>query len=66
MIRVRIDDILNERGLTRYWLTKQMDGPSYQNVCKILDNKTSGIKFNTLELLMKTLNCSMDDLFEII
>ena len=66
MIKIHIDDILEKKGRTRYWLQKRMDGISYQNLCNIANNKTKSIQFRTLEDLAKTLDCSFDELLEII
>lgn len=65
MVRLRILDILEEQGHTKYWLYKQMD-LSYQNFNKIVTNQTSSIRFENLEKLCKILGCSIGDLFEMI
>ncbi len=58
----RIDDILKERGKTRYWLYMQL-GLSYQNFKKILENETSAIKFENLKAICDILECTPNDLF---
>jgi putative transcriptional regulator len=58
----RIDEILKEKGKTRYWLYMQL-GLSYQNFKKILENKTSSIKFENLKALCEILDCTPNDLF---
>lgn len=65
MVRLRILDILEEQGHTKYWLYKQMD-LSYQNFNKIVTNQTSSIRFENLEKLCKILGCSIGNLFEMI
>lgn len=65
MVRLRILEILEEQGHTKYWLYKQMD-LSYQNFNKIVTNQTSSIRFENLEKLCKILGCSIGDLFEMI
>lgn len=64
MIRLRILDILTEQGHSKYWLYKQMK-MSYQNFNKLVNNETSSIRFDNLEKLSQSLNCSIADLFEI-
>lgn len=64
MIHLRILDILAEQKRTKYWLYKQMN-MSYQNFNKLVNNETSSIRFDNLEKLSKSLNCSISDLFEI-
>ena len=58
----RIDEILKERGKTRYWLYMQL-GLSYQNFKKLIENKTSAIKFENLKALCDILECAPNDLF---
>lgn len=65
MIRLRILDILEEQNHTKYWLYKQMD-LSYQNFNRIVNNETISIRFDNLEKFTTILQCSFDDLFEII
>lgn len=64
MIRLRILDILEQENHTKYWLYKKMN-MSYQNFNKLVNNETSSIRFDNLEKLSRTLNCSISDLFEI-
>ena len=63
MVRLRILDILQEQGHTKYWLYKQMD-LSYQNFNRMVTNETSSIKFENLDRLTKILQCPIGDLFE--
>lgn len=65
MLRLRILEILQEQNHTKYWLYKQMD-LSYQNFNRIVNNETSSIKFENLEILSKLLNVSVGELFEVI
>lgn len=62
IMHFRIDDILKERGKTRYWLYMQL-GLSYQNFKKIVENKTSAIKFENLKAICDILECTPNDLF---
>ena len=63
MVRLRILEILQEQGHTKYWLYKQMD-LSYQNFNRMVTNETSSIKFENLDRLTKILQCPIGDLFE--
>ena len=58
----RIDEILKEKGKTRYWLYIQL-GLSYQNFKKIVENETSAIKFENLKAICDILKCTPNDLF---
>ncbi len=62
-VHFRIDEILKEKGKTRYWLYIQL-GLSYQNFKKILENQTSAIKFENLKAICDILECTPNDLFE--
>lgn len=65
MIKLRILDILEQQGHSKYWLYKQMD-MSYQNFNRIVNNETSSIRFDNLERLSTILQCPIGDLFETI
>lgn len=62
MLHLRINEILEQQGKTPYWLGKQT-GISQNNIGKICNGETSTIRFDTLEKICKTLNCSINDLF---
>ena len=50
VLHFRIDEILKEKGKTRYWLYIQL-GLSYQNFNRIVNNETTGIKFDNLKAI---------------
>ena len=62
MVRLRILDILEEQGHTKYWLFKQMD-LSYQNFNRMVKNETRSIRFENLDILRDILGCPIGDLF---
>jgi DNA-binding Xre family transcriptional regulator len=64
MVRLRILDILEEQEHTKYWLYKRMDMLSYRNFQNIVENKTSSIRFETIEKLSRILEVPIGDLFE--
>ena len=61
-MKLRILEILKEKNKTKYWLYIQL-GLSYQNFNKLVNNQTSGIKFENLQALCDILDCTPDDLF---
>lgn len=61
-MKLRILEILKEKGKTKYWLYNQL-GLSYQNFDNIITNKTQGIKFSNLKALCDILECTPNDLF---
>ena len=62
-MKLRVLEILKERGKTKYWLYMQL-GLSYQNFNRLVSNQTSAIKFENLEALCQILNCTPNELFE--
>ena len=62
-VHFRIDEILKEKGKTRYWLYIQL-GLSYQNFKRIVENQTGAIKFENLKAICDILECTPNDLFE--
>ena len=61
-MKLRVLDILEEKGKTKYWLYIQL-GLSYQNFNNLVNNKTTSIKFENLKALCDILNCTPNDLF---
>lgn len=64
MVQITIDELLSQKKKTKYWFIKEMNG-SYQSLSNLMNNESSGIKFETLEKACKILNCSPGDLFKI-
>lgn len=65
MIRLRVLKLLDEQNHTKYWLHNQMD-LSYKNLSSLINNETISIRFDNIERLCKVLNCTPNDLFEIV
>lgn len=64
MIRLKVLELLQENGKTKYWLYKQL-GMSYQNFNKMVNNQTKSIRYDNIETICLLLNCTPNDLFEI-
>ncbi len=64
MVQLRILEILEEQGHTKYWLYKRMDMLSYRNFSNIINNETSSIRFETLDKLSRILEVPVGDLFK--
>lgn len=62
MLRVNIQVLLDQKGKTRYWLSKQM-GMSHQNLTRLVNGETSAIRLENIEILCQVLNCTPNDLF---
>ncbi len=63
MLQLRIDEILEEQGKTKYWLNKKMDNMCYRNFNNLISNNTVSIRFDTLDRLSKALGVSVGELF---
>lgn len=63
MLKLRVNDILKERKITKYWLAERVN-MSYGNFTKMTNNKTNSIRFDVLEKLSDNLNCTIDELFD--
>lgn len=64
MINMNVQQLLDEKGKTRYWLVKQMQ-TTYKTVNKICDNTLTGLQLETIEKLCLILECTPNDLFTI-
>jgi putative transcriptional regulator len=61
---VTIDKILKEQNKSIYWLSKNIDC-DFQNLKKLVNNKTLSISFDTIQKLCTTLQCTPNDIFKI-
>lgn len=62
MIKMNVQNLLNKKGRTRYWLVKEMQ-TTYKTVNKICDNTLTGLQLETIEKLCEILECTPNDLF---
>lgn len=64
MIKLKVLELLQKNGKTKYWLYKQL-GMSYQNFNNMVENRTKSIRYENIETICLLLNCTPNDLFEI-
>ena len=64
MIKLKVLDLLEQKGHTKYWLYKQL-GMSYQNFNKMINNQTKSIRYENIETICLLLECTPNDIFEI-
>ena len=64
MIQMNLDKILQEKGRSIYWLSRQA-GISYPTVYSMVHNRTRAIRFESIEILCQVLECTPNDLFTI-
>lgn len=62
MLKMNVQNLLDERGKTRYWLVKEMQ-TTYKTVNKLCDNTLTGLQLDTIEKLCEILECMPNDLF---
>jgi putative transcriptional regulator len=60
MIEIRIDELLQNRGRSFYWLAKET-GISHTTLWRLKKGKALGINFETLEKMCEKLNCQPGD-----
>ena len=63
MLKLRLNELLENSGHTKYWLYKQL-GMSYQNFNRMLKNETQSIKFSNIEALCQIFSATPNEIFE--
>ncbi|HEX8556502.1 MAG TPA: helix-turn-helix transcriptional regulator [Pyrinomonadaceae bacterium] len=64
LIEIRIDELLEARGRTFYWLAKET-GISHTTLWRLKKGRAVGINFPTLEQICRTLNCQPGDVLKL-
>lgn len=64
MIKNRLDEILEKKGKTRYWLARKT-GISEGNLRRMAKNETVRIDYKCLDRICSSLDCKPGDLLEI-
>lgn len=64
MIIFNIEELLEKKHKTKYWLCQNMNITS-RNLNKIIYGETNSISFKYLEDFCKYLDCSLEDLISI-
>lgn len=60
MVKTRIEEVLEERGLSLYWLAKE-SGVTYAALWNLKERRTDGITFSLLDAICKALDCQPGD-----
>ena len=63
LIEVRVDELLEERGRTFYWLAKET-GISHSTLWRLKKGRAVGINFPTLEQICRVLSCQPGDVLK--
>lgn len=64
LIKIEIDEILEARGRSFYWLSKQT-GVSHTTLWRLKKGKALGINFVTLEKICQALECEPGDVLKL-
>ena len=64
MLYLNVKELLKNRRKTKYWLVQNMHS-DYKTISDMMDNKTSGIRFETIVKLCILLDCSPNDIFKL-
>jgi putative transcriptional regulator len=64
LIEIRVDELLEERRRTFYWLSKET-GISHSTLWRLKKGKALGINFATLERICQMLNCQPGDVLKL-
>jgi putative transcriptional regulator len=64
VIEIRVDELLEERGRTFYWLAKET-GISHSTLWRLKTGRAVGINFPTLEQICRALSCQPGDVLKL-
>ena len=64
MIHLRIQELLEQNGKSKYWLTSKM-GKSHRSISNLMKKDLTGIHFDTLENLCNIFNCEIGEIIEL-
>lgn len=62
-INIKIDELLQDKNKTRYWLHKET-GITYANISKLCEGHTKSINFTVLEKVCEALKCEPKDIIK--
>ena len=62
-MKINIKNQLKQKGITRYELAKRI-GVTYPTIDNIYKSASTSIKFETLELICKELDCSPNEILD--
>jgi DNA-binding Xre family transcriptional regulator len=64
MVQLRVLEILQEQGRTKYWLFKNIGISSYTNFDRMIKNQTKSIEYQWLDKMSTVLDVPVGELFE--
>ena len=63
MLKLRVLELLEEQGKTKYSLYKEL-GMSYANFNRMITNQTRSIRYEAIETMCVIFKCTPNELFE--
>jgi putative transcriptional regulator len=63
MIKVKLNELLKNRGKTKYWLAKQTQ-ISPNSIGRIVNEETTSISYEILDKICIALQCEVGDVLE--
>lgn len=64
MVNFNIEELLKNKGKTKYWLCKNMNITT-RNLNRIINGETTSISFKYIEDLCNFLDCKIEDLISV-
>jgi len=64
MIKLNVQELLDSRGETRYWLVKKLES-NYETVNRLCNNQSVALQLETLEKLCNVFECTPNDLITV-
>lgn len=64
MVNFNIEELLKNRGKTKYWLCKSMNITT-RNLNRVINGETTSISFKYIEDLCNFLDCKIEDLISV-
>ena len=58
--QIQVKELLKKQKKTKYWFIKNMEG-GYQSLTRMMKNKTTSIRFDTLEKMCDIFDCDISD-----
>lgn len=64
MVNFNIEELLKNKGKTKYWLCKNMNITT-RNLNRVINGETTSISFKYIEDLCSLLDCKIEDLISV-
>ena len=64
MVNFNIEELLKNKGKTKYWLCKNMNITT-RNLNRVINGETTSISFKYIEDLCNFLDCKIEDLISV-